>query len=306
MLAADFPDSKPFFAGAYLQEKDYADYADRFMSEYIEVPYYSAKDAALYNAAAGEGEWVTISSGGWVRWDAVDFGDGSNRIDISFRGNPGKTGDQVSVIIGESLDTGKKYNTVLRAGAPDEGRNDTASIDIGKFSGRQTVYLQMNRRISAKIGGLSLSRRGSAKGTHAGECVYGGEFDNLEKVGNNSYVPTPVYSVNGDTVHPMVKNTYGGTVLRYDNVNIGQDVNKIRLCAASAAGSSGGKIQIRIGSSAAAPVASYTTQDTGWDTYTPAVIALADTIKAGTYNIYVTFEGVGKTCNFYTFGFFAG
>lgn len=306
LLATDFPDGKPFFAGAYLREQDYANYAEKFMSEYIEVPYYGAKDAALYNAVTGEDEWVTISSGGWIRWDDVDFGDGSNRIDISFRGNPGRTGDQVSVIIGESLDTGKRYNAVLRASAPDASRTNAVSIDIGKLSGKQTVYLQMNRRISARIGGVSLSNRGSAKGVHTGACVYGGEFDNLEKVGNNSHAPTPIYSVNGDTAHPMVKNTYGGTVLRYDNVEISQDANKIMFCAASAADSSGGRIQIRIGSSTAAPVASYTTQDTGWDIYTPAVIALTDTVKAGTYDIYVTFEGSDKTCNFYTFGFFAG
>lgn len=301
--ASDFPGGRPFFAGAYLQSGDYAAYYAAFMEGYTPPAYYSAADADMNNASLDGDGLAVVGTGGWIRWDAVDFGTDGNRIDINFKGDAARTGDRVSMIIGEHMDTGKRYNAVLNAGAPELGQNNIVSIDTREFSGTQTVYLRVDRNVSARIDGISVSNRGAAAGAHDGALVYGGEFDNVEVIGNASYPPAPIYSVAAKTERPMVKNTYGGTVLRYDDVAVKQEAKTLAVCAASAGDSSGGTVKIRIGSRTAEPVAAYTVPDSGWDTYIPEEIPLNSALEAGVYDIYVTFEGEGKTSNFYTFGF---
>ena len=305
LLATDFPGGKPYFAGAYLRTADYQTYCEQFMEEPWTAPYYRAADGVVNNGSVDENGLARLNTGGWIRWDQVDFGQGGNRLDISFRGNPQRTGDQISVVVGEDLETGKRYNAVLQATAPDQETDNLVSVDTQAFTGMQTVYLRMDRKVSSQIAGFSVTNRGTEKGAHDGGAVYGGAYDNIEKIGNPAFIPTPIYGANGDLIHPMVKNTYGGTVLRYDNVTIREDAAKLTITAASAASSSGGTVEIRLGAADAEPVAVYTIQDTGWDTYLADTVALIRTVNAGTYDVYVTFQGAGKTSNFYTFGFLA-
>lgn len=303
LLESDFPFGKPFFAGSYLKDGDYSEYCEKFMTEHIIPDYYPAKNAVLSGAQADENGLVQIQTGGFIRFDNVDFGSGANHINIDFCGNSQKAADCVSVIIGDSIEEGIKYNTRLLSGAADLEKNDIARVDTKTFSGKNTVFIRMDRRVSAKVSGISVNGRGNFTESHDGSRIYAGEYSNIEKIGNESHIPTPIYSVSGDTSHPMVKNTYGGTILRYDNVNIGAAASRMEIQAASEGESSGGIVKFRIGSNTAPAIAEYTIPDSGWDNYKKIEFELTNLLPAGIYDIYVEFSGADKTSNFYTFGF---
>ena len=106
----------------------------------------------------------------------------------------------------------------------------------------------------------------------------------------------------GGTDKKMLYNTYAGSVACYQNVEIPCDVNTFVVNTATGGTAVGQTIEIRFGSADAPVAASVVVPDSGWQNYVTSQAKLKTPIKAGTYDVYITFTGSGTT-NAWWFGF---
>lgn len=301
LKANDFPMQKPFFAGA-MRDGEYLVNYNNIKDENYGVHYYKAKDAVKSSGVTIDQDGLAnfSASGDYLKFENVDFGNGSNLIFVNLRGDKYKNADSFSLIIGDNIDAGKRYNFQVKSGAPRLYQNDIYAVNSKEFSGVQTVYLKLEAKSSTKIDGIYLPHRGEPKKQHNMSEIFGGEYDNIDKIGNANYPPRPIYSAPGG---PLVMNTFGGTVLRYDDVLLTDDATKVNVTLSVDESNSGQTINIYIGSISSTPIAQIVSAGTGFGNAVEFEVELTGPLPSGIYDIYVSFEGVGKTMNFHKFGF---
>ncbi len=316
LTVEDFPYGKPFWAGSKIGEGEYLLNYKLSSGEAETMTYYPA-------SAANVSEGVKIDSGlaeftgndQWIAFEGVDFGEDGNQINIDFKGDKYNTKDYVEIIIGDDMETGVVYNGYLEAKSPTEIQNNTLQQNVVTFSGIKNVYIKMKDFHSAKIDRISVSNRGSTQNSHDGERVYGGEYNNVDVAGSTSMPPKAQYNVPGDSIHPMVNNTWEDTILRYNNVEVKEDATVLAVNCASDSTHGRQKVKIYqnvIGQPSKIYVGEFETPDDGWDNYEVQYITLDSPLLKGTYDIYLHFEANDSgskdegTCNFYYFGFLPG
>ena len=138
--------------------------------------------------------------------------------------------------------------------------------------------------------------------------IYGGNFTEYIASPQGELDPEIKYGANSDEKNPFVNNTWPGTTLVYKECEITNDVKKVIVNHCTADSYSGQSVQIRIDSATAPPIAEFATQNTGWSKWTDIEIPLKKDLKAGTYDIYVTFKEpdgkyAAKSANFYYYRF---
>lgn len=111
-----------------------------------------------------------------------------------------------------------------------------------------------------------------------------GEFPPEEK--STTFESESVYFVN---------NTWPGTTFEYKDWSLNKDATKIKVKHCTSGSYSGQSVQIRIGSEKAEPIAEFKSLDTGWSAWMDIEVELKKPLKAGKYDVYVTFiEPDGK------------
>lgn len=317
LAVEDFPYGKPFWAGSMLNEDAYMLNYKLITGSVPDMVYYAAADAERSEGVGLDEDGLAVFSGNeqWIAFKDVDFGEDGNQVNIDFKGDKYNTKDYVEIIIGESMENGTVYNGYLEAKSPTVKQNNTLQQNAVTFSGLQNVYIKMLDYHSAKIDRISVSDRGSTQNSHDGIRVYGGEFNNVDVAGDKTMPPAAKYNVPGDSVHPMVNNTWEDTILRYNNVEVKEDAAVLTVSCASDETHGGQTVKIYqnvIGQPSKIYVGEFTTPTDGWDNYQVQYIPLETELAAGTYDIYLHFEANGNdtktdgTCNFYYFGFLPG
>ena len=101
----------------------------------------------------------------------------------------------------------------------------------------------------------------------------------------------------------IVYNTsQAGSTAYYPDVTIPADTNAFAISTGTSSTYANQTIQLRFGSADAPVAAEIKAPDSGWDNYVTTWAKLNNPIKAGTYDVYITFADGGST-NAWWFGF---
>ena len=302
----DFPKQQPYFTGSKLQAEPFMMNYELATGALSPAPYYKASDATLSEGVTLDenGRAVFTGNGQWVEFKDVDFGSDGNNVIINFSGDKYKGKNSVAIMVGDTIETAEVRNTYLTADAPDIYGNNLGYQAFSGLTGKHNVFIRVDTLSSLIIDGIYIDNRGVVQEGHDGTAVYGGEFNNIDKAPDPTLPPDPKFAVAGSE-HPMVNNVWGGTVLRYNNVEVKETAYYLAVSAATEGEYAGERVIVGtnvIGAATIVPVGEYVTKNTGWDNYGVEYVKLKEPVQPGTYDMYLTFEGDNKTCNFYYFG----
>ena len=136
--------------------------------------------------------------------------------------------------------------------------------------------------------------------------INGGDFNAQESVQNEEMPFVARLVKHGDYSGRGITNTRSGAIAAYKSVKLNKDANIFTVSYASLKGYDGQKVSVKVGSKDAQPIAEFVTQGNGWETFNTEKITLSSPLKAGTYDIYLTFNGENgsdQTCKLHWFGF---
>ena len=298
LTPTDYPNAKPFRSGSTIGKPEYLENYENIDNDF---GYYTVENSIVSEGAEIKDGMAHFSAAGqWVEIKDVDFGETKNQINITFAGDCYYTGDQIEVIVGDSLETGKLFPpTTLTATAPYLAGKNIASIITRNVKGINNVYIRTKIYHSLAIEKISLGEV-YINNSYLSQ-IYAYEF--TDSVAGKVIQPTTITGtvINGKT-DSVVTNTWGGTMLHYGNVELSGDANAFVFAGSTAAPYSGNVMKVHVGSPTAQPIAEIVITGTSWSDYIAKESLLTQTLPKGIYDIYLTFEKTFTT-NFYWFGF---
>ena len=297
LTADDYPSFKPFRSGCSMNGEEYLDNYNIFDP--------NIKDSSADNATLGKG--VTLENGiakfsgnnQSVTFSSIDFGEDKNAIDIMFTTDYANTGDKIEI----SVDGIKSYATAYGE-ARDESKYNTIRVSTDNIHGVHNVTV---KTLTFKSLGLIKVKAVTDNEIISDGIVgktYFGHYDEVVKQ-NPSMPVTRKNLGDGNAAHQGVMNCWGEmTVIRYDNVGVEKDINKLIVAAGSDQQWANGIISVRVGSEDAEPIGSVEVfPRSGWDVKQTMEVPLSKTLRKGTYTIYVTFHKSGSCNDCWYFGF---
>lgn len=303
-----FPYALPFYAGSRLG-------AEPFMKNYEN----QQESAFVLRAAeANLSEGVTVDEndsaqlngkGQYIEFKDVDFGEeGKNTVDIYFRGDCFGSTSTIKIGFGESVDTAVWDTIGLLSQAEETYQLDVYTENFNKITGKTNVYIMAESHKEIDIEGVVFTMNENYKdSSHDGARVNAAEFDIVDKMGERPPRSDKLHEQN----ITYAGDTWGGTVLRYLNVNIPENAKVLYVNTSCGSPYHGGTITFgycRKGDPSDTILGTVTVPDNGWGTYDQAqYIVLDKEVPAETVDITVSFTDGdtpgGKTCDFYCFGF---
>ena len=302
LTATDYPNQKPFYAGVYGDEEYLVNY-NAVSTGKLDADVYYAKNAVLSDGTAlNNGAAVLDGAGKYVEFENVDFGDGRNEFSIEFYGDKYNTGDEIEIIIGDTIDSGVVYERTLRATSPQKDDVNICTMKIGIISGKKNVFVRMSEPKSAQILSFRTGKDHITSNRLESDIVYGGTFTWYSGE-NRAELPYCRYTAPGDALNPIVNNTHGGLTIVYEDVLFESEATSFEASFASPNPYFGQTMEVRIDDLSNEPVATVTIPETAdWYTYQVQKTETADKIPVGEHTVYLSFKGTGKA-NLYWFRF---
>lgn len=306
LALSDFPQEQGFFAGANGKifllnyEKALSGKADGI---------YEANDAVLSEGVLlTDGVAKFTANGQYVCFEDVDFGDGADIISLMLYGDKYYSEDTIDIIVGKSLEDGRKKSAKIQINSPNINTPDVKEITIGYTTGLNNVYIKATDLRSLEIGGLSIcGLSDEAQDELLSAKVYGGYFTSYDtSKASSPESPKAMYNVKGSE-HPMVNNTWPGTVIKYEAVELRTDAKGVVIAAGSGDIYNNQPVEIYLNSPDSEPIAKYYVDKNEWSDYSPRYIETDTTIPKGQYDIYLKFpienNETNKSSNLHYFGF---
>ena len=235
-----------------------------------------------------------------VTFENVDFGDGKNVLSVYFSGDKYNTEEEIDVIIGDSIETGKRIRAEVIANTTELDCYFSQEIVVGEITGVQNVYIEAVDYKSVNAHRLSPYKDEDA--LFIIETLYGGLYD--------EYIPSrslndqnPVKYLSSDPRHPFVWSTWPGTVLKYEDVEITADFNAFVWAAATSEPWTNGTVTVYFDSLDSEPVGVFTIDSLTWSDFSQKISMLDKTVPKGTHDVYAVFGGTETCSDFYYFGF---
>lgn len=300
LVQSDFGGAKPFFSGAYsVNDKFTLNYEIFKKGKASNV--YDVSDITENNGVVIENNLGKFSADGqWIKFSDVDFSDNMNTLNLSFRGDFYNSGDSVDIIVGD-LETG--MTAPFTISAESKSLDDTNSLMFNMFgvTGTHDIYVRCNTYKSFVFEKFYLSSQEVARYDYDYKKIYAGRFGEYRKSPNNPQ-PNAKIDSNCDSENPIIQNSWGQSWVKYDDVKIDSAVTKVNFSASTGGKWAGSVVSICLGSPYAEPIAQFTVEDHGWNTYPVYTAELKEVLETGTYDIYITFTGDDKCSNIYWFG----
>lgn len=316
--AKDYPHQKPFYAGAFTDEEYLVNFNNISGAKTYSSGIFKASDSnvELHGTTLDEnGAALLDQAGEYVKFANVDFGEEKvYKLAIEYyqdKYNVAKeAGDTVEIIIGDDIETGKKYTKTILTNAERKDVIDIYETPISYVRGEQTVYIKAVNSKSIRIAGIKACDGELVPEPLYAERVYGGFFSYYEDE-NTAAPPKRSYNTPDGSLNPIVNSTYNGTTIVYEDVTFSEDVTKFKasICYPADPAKYNLKMEIRIDSKTAQPVGvvnilhtTLTEDITQWFTYSDNVIDISK-ITAGKHTVYLTFKGT-YTSNLHWFEFY--
>ena len=306
LILEDFPGGKPFKVGSSLLSDNYSMTYDSYTKDDFAV--YYAKDAQIsQNTVLENGKAKLSNSGSWIKFENIDFDKGSE-VKITYTGDYYKGDDNVEVIIGDTLESENKLSVTLIPDSKSLTALNCATVSTTdlNLTGKHTVWIKAVEATNSAIHSIRVAKKyvtvfDFTDFKHDYKKIYGGTFTEYYESPTGESKPNAVSNVSVDRKYPLLKDTWGGGWVKYPNVEIKEDINTFKVCAGTNGKWAGTIFNLRVGSPDGAILASLEVGPTGWVLVEKSV-ALKKTLQPGTYDIYITFDGEGKSADVYWFG----
>ncbi len=289
-----YPNEKMFTTGASQYLKDKTPYLNTCDTESsfltVDKGTEISKTAKIEN-----GLFKPTQDGDWICFKDVDFSGGENKLTLYFAGDYCNSGDLASIIIGNSLnDYEIKEQVIINTKTPETDVIDF--VGAARFSDapeKANIYIYMDNYKSVNIEKIKLERVDDAlAGVHKG--VYADTGTIIAGGAGATVIPEGEF-------HYILNNTQNTTV-EFKGVELKKDCDTFFMRMCSEGEYAGQPVEIRIGSQGGELVGTFVSEHNSWYDYGTENLKLNKTLKAGTYDIYLSFKG-GKTSNFLWFGF---
>ena len=295
----DYPNSKRFRSGADVMIDDASPYLNSLGVE--ESKAYYAKDAEISSGATLEnGMFKPSKAGDYICFKDIDFSNGENQVVLYHSGDVYKTGDIVSVIVGNDINNSYvTTSATLRATSTYKwGKHATGVILVGDIpAGKTNVYIKTDTYKSFELEKIEVNAVESPFGnTKVSIYADTGEKVEGERASLSAKFP------DGES-HYYWQDTWGTTTLLYKGVEIKTACDQLLMRAGTKASMNGKPVDVRIGAIDGEVIGTIKVPGNGWDDYTVQKAALNRVLEPGTYDFYVRLKDANKTCNFLWFGF---
>lgn len=299
-----FPQGQMFYAGA-----------NPYSGEYL-ANYKNAQDGGLYlkhsavDAVLSDGMTLTngiatfSADGQYICFENVDFGTGADTVNLTVFGDKNYSCDEIEITVGSSVDEVYPKTAVIQVNSSELDKPDNIDVNVGYNTGIQNVYIKVTDYKSLGIGGLSvagLSERGVEDSVYSAKR-FAADYTACTP-GRETAPPNAVKYVNGEYTDYYLKDTWGTTVLTYEKMKFNSDATSFVIAAGSNSEYTGQTVSVYVDSTDGEPIATYTVDKVEWNDFTPATVPLSRTVEQGIHTVYIKFENVYKTSNFYYFGF---
>lgn len=288
---SDYPGGKPFRTGSSLVNGIYRENIDNPENDY---GWYTTEDISdMSDASIKDGMASFDEVNGWIEFRDVDFGEQSNLLQIYYAADKYNKGDKVRVIVGDSLENGRKTLAVLNSVSPYTDSSMYLGVGIGKISGKQNVYIQATDIYSASVKKIKPGYDKDA--VYSVYTFWADELTRLIESNDPNSVGPPRFSpIPHNTQHKYINATWDNTVLIYEDIEILNECDTIKWEAAVSE-SNAGEFEVYLDSLDSEPVAKASVTPLGWGNYLEESVETLRPIKPGKYDVYIKFVGVGKT-----------
>lgn len=287
LAQCDYPYEKPFAAGSDIDNGE-------FLQNYNGVPEdksaYMAENVESSGAVYNEGMMLFDGSGQHIVFKNVDFADGKGKIELTYALKKFDSGAKISVFIDNIDDNGKSMS--LSSEADSMNCLNTVSIKTPTLVGQHDVIIRADDVSKLGIERIRVlyNRISDKYLTH----IFGG--DGIAVSGNIGYFDTQCA---GNDVNQYINNTWPGTVVKYENVLFSHTVDKVFAYAGTMGQWSGGTVKVRVVLPDGEAEAELVTEGNQFSYPTLSEAMLSEAIPPGVYDVYLEFEGLGKTCDYY-------
>lgn len=194
------------------------------------------------------------------------------------------TGDEIEILIGDTIETGTTYAGALTATAHDKDDINIFTIRTEILTKKTNVFVKMKTPKSARIYALRLGKDRIENAKLNAELIYGGAF--TSQTGS----VLMKYGTDDGKIIPIAWNTLSGNTFTYKNVNFSTDVTNF---IARYSGNADRQIDIKIdgvtvGTLDISGGSGRLTKDTE-----------ITHVSAGIHTISITFTGSGYTTDLY-------
>ena len=308
-----FPQDKMFYAGANQNGFEYIKNYELAVNGTQKVKY-NANNAILSEGVVLENGIARFTGNGqYICFPDVDFGDGTDIINLTIYGDKYYSCDAVDIIVGEDIESGQLKKVTTQVSSLNPNSPDNMDISMGFIEGKHNVYIRVNDYRSLGVGTLTINELSEAgkEGSAYSVKVYGGSFTgyNIDNVkGQDGFIPEAIRSNPADQMNPIVKNTWDGTTLYYERLDFTKDTDIFTIAAGSSGSYTGQTVEVYLDKLEGEPIVVWNVNKDDFNDYTPVYIKLDKVIPKGIHSVYLNFpkmqEGSStKTSNLYCFGF---
>lgn len=305
LALSDFRSVKPFIAGSsktgYTNDFTYEYYANGDSGIHL------AKNAVLSDGVKLENNRAKFTAENqWVKFENVNFDDG-NYINVVYSGDYYTNFDKWQIVVGDTLTDGKTVDFTMNAESKSLMDFNTVGASVAAFelTGNHTVWVKAVTAGNASLYQLHLTNTVTNesydydyKRIEAGTfAMYGGEH-----MGENPPSPKNKFAIDG--FYSCMIGTWKGYWVKYPKVTVDKYVDNFYIYLASSKPWDGNEICLRLGSPDGEVIARAENLDNDWQ-FEKVEVPLTRSLSAGTYDLYLTFEGADNGCSdVYCFGLY--
>ncbi len=291
----DFPEGKRFVSGC---NPDFDKSMDEFNPDGYE---YSMNKAEVKGAACEDGFIVMENDESQIRLPDIDFGDNMNAVRISYSGDCYSIPSAFEIAFGESYEKSEKKGVMLKTTSVNKNQTDSDTFVLPVKGGVHNIYITKKGGAAVKIKSVQpILTDSSEYEAYANSTVYAANYASVS--GERENFGT-LYGEKCDVKKMLVNNTYGGTVLKYENVYVPEASDYLTFSAGTTKEYSGSVIKVHIDDILNEPIGAVEINKDTWKNFTPQIIKLKNTLDCGIYTVWLEFCGSSYTSDFWWFSF---
>lgn len=228
-----------------------------------------------------------------VKMSNVDFGDGSNAVKITYKGNIYSSADKLEFRL-DSKDGTKILSKSLKTTAPTVGDMVTVTLDTAPVSGTHDVYVSFPVVSSLEYVSFAPFKRTDVSA--ASLYKFCSSFDAKGNLNGTPQIGADDIKING---------TLNGNWVRYEGCYLKDSFNAFRITYSTEGKYSGNIAKIILDDLQNEPIATLTFNGDSWSTRVEARADISGKITTGLHDVYILFGGgTFEQSNAYEFEFF--
>ena len=291
----DFPEGKRFVSGC---NADYSISKEEFAAKNSQ---FSVSEALTRNVIVKDGTADMADDGSMLEFSDMDFGDNMNAVRISYNGDCYSMPTAFEIAVGESYEKSEKRGVLIKTTALDINQPDSDTFIMPIKGGVHNVYITKKSGAAVKIRSVQpIAEEVNEYEAYANSVVYGANYASVS--GNRDNFGT-LYGEKRAGKKMLINNTYGKTILKYENIYVPKTSDYFAFSAATVNEYSGSVVKVYIGDMTGEPICVAEINKNSWSDFSPQLVSLKNTLNSGVYTVWLEFCGTAYTSDFWWFSF---